>query len=193
MPRDRSRSLPWLDADRPEAFLLPDADERPAQQLEHSDERDYGLEPVLGLEDQVEQLDRSLPQPPHDEVELLLEGPCPAADDHWSGRDARKHAVERHYEEPDLQRLLLACCLNRTRRRRECEGLVFDALHQALGHLLVSAVFLEPLATLLFPTEQVCFLLGLRLAGEEADRLQQEEPRRHPEKLSHFLWVGDLT
>src|ERR1700730_16074351 len=153
MPRDRSRSLPWLDADRAEAFLLPDADERPAQQLEHSDERDHVLEPVLGLEDKIEKLDWSLAQPAHDEVELLLEGPCPAADDDRSWRNAREHAVERHHQEPDLPRLLLPSCLNAPRGRRECEGLFFGAHHQARGHLLVGAVLPEPLANLLFPTE----------------------------------------
>src|SRR5260370_96319 len=48
-------------------------------------------------------------------------------------------------------------------------------------------------AHLLFPAQQVGLLLGGRLARQQADGLDEQEARRHPQELSHLLRVGHLA
>src|SRR5579859_7977209 len=144
-----TRALPRLDVDRPEAVLLPHGDQPTAQQLEHRDERDHRLQAVLGLQDELYQLDRTAAQPVAHEVQLLLQRPGAAGDDHGPWRDAGEHAVESNHQEPDFEGLLLAARLDGTRGRREGERLLQAALHQLSRHLLVDAILLEALAHLL--------------------------------------------
>src|SRR2546428_152714 len=182
-----------LDVDRPKAFLLADADERPAQKLEHGDKGHDGLEAVFRLQDEREQLDRSPAEPVGDECELFLQRPGPPCDHNRSRWNSREDAVEGHDEEPDLERLLLAPRVHSARWWRKGDGILRGALHEAFSHLLVGPILLEPLPDLLLPAEQVGLVLGRRLAGQKADRLQQQQPRRHPQELGHLFWIGDLA
>src|SRR4029077_11108937 len=129
-----------LDVDRPETFFLTHADLRPAQELEHRDARQHRPEPVLGLEYQFEQLDRSLAESLSDDVELFSQRPGAARDHDRARRNAREDAVEGHDEQSDFQRLLLTPWLNRTRGRRKGERVLLRPLHQAFGHLLVDPI-----------------------------------------------------
>ena len=49
------------------------------------------------------------------------------------------------------------------------------------------------LTHLVLPPEQLRLLVGGILTGQQANRLQEEEARRHPQKLGHLLWIGDLA
>src|SRR5690348_8722470 len=149
---------PHFDVDRTKPLLLAHAHGAAADELEHGDERDDRLQPVLGFEDQLDELNRAFVQSRGDGVELLLQGPGPPVDDQRPGRYAREHAVERLDQEVDVEGLLLPARLDRAYRRREGERLLLRALEKLAGDLLVGLVLLEPLAHLVLPAEELGLL-----------------------------------
>ena len=50
----------------------------------------------------------------------------------------------------------------------------------------------QSLADLVFPAQQLCFLIGRGFTRKQADGLEQQQARRHPQELRHLLWVRHL-
>src|SRR5207237_7461101 len=129
-----------LDRDRTESYLLSKTDQRAADQLQHREERDHGFETVLGFEDQLDQLDRSLTQPISDEVQFLLQRPGAALHVQRPRRNAREHAVERRDQEVDVERFFLTTGLDRPGRRRKRERFLLRTFQKLTRYLLIGAV-----------------------------------------------------
>ena len=85
-------------------------------------------------------------------------------DDQGPRRYASQDAVESRDQEIDVERLFLPARLDRPRRRRERESFLLRALQQLAGDLLVGAVFLETLADLVLPAEELGLLICRVLA-----------------------------
>ena len=179
--------------DGTESFFLTHADGRPPDELQQGHESDHRLEAILRFQDELDQLDRSVPQPVGDQVELFLQRPGPAMDDQRPRWYTRKDAVERGNEKVDVQRLFLSARLHRSRGRGKRKCFLLRALEQLARDLLIRAVFLETLPHLILPPEELRLVIGRYLAWQQANRLEQEKARGHPQKFRHLLRIRDLT
>src|SRR5207302_9968304 len=114
-------------------------------------------------------------------------------DDQRSRWYTRKDAVERGNEKVDVQRLFLSARLHRSRGRGKRKRFLLRALEQLARDLLICAVFLETLPHLILPPEELRLVIGRCLAWQQANRLEQEKARGHPQKFRHLLRIRDLT